>query len=108
MKKLFLGLFFLGLLAIPMIGLAQPFISATAPPNVELTLALERITQWAFAILIFIAVFFIIVGGYYYVTAGGDAAKLGVARNFLIYALIGVAVAFLARGLVAFVNTVIQ
>ena len=105
MNKIFLGLLLVELIIVPVVGLAQPV--TTNPPDLDVPTTIDNILDWAFGILIFIAAFFIIVGGYYYVTAGGDAAKIGTARNFLVYALIGVAVAFLARGLVAFVNTVL-
>jgi len=101
MKKILLGSLLIGLLSMPTLGLAQNWSNL---PNVGVENAFSNVTGWAFML----AVFFIIVGGYYWVTAGGDAAKIGVARNYLIYALIGVAVAFMARGLVAFVNTVLQ
>ncbi|KKQ77486.1 MAG: hypothetical protein US98_C0003G0008 [Parcubacteria group bacterium GW2011_GWC1_38_6] len=105
MKKILLGSLLIGLLSMPTLGLAQNWSNL---PNVGVENAFSNVTGWAFIILLMLAVFFIIVGGYYWVTAGGDAAKIGVARNYLIYALIGVAVAFMARGLVAFVNTVLQ
>jgi len=106
MKKFFLGLFLLGFLAIPLLGLAQPV--REEPPLRDVPTAVKSIIDWTFGILLLLAAFFIIVGGYYYVTAGGDATKIGVARNYLVYALVGVGVAFLARGLVQFINTVVQ
>jgi ABC-type Fe3+ transport system permease subunit len=49
------------------------------------------------------AIIVIIVSGLRYITSGGDSAKVGAAKNTLIYALIGVAIAALAQFLVHFV-----
>jgi len=50
-----------------------------------------------------VAVIMIIVAGFKYTTAGGDSNKITSAKNTLIYALIGVAIAALAQVLVRFV-----
>jgi hypothetical protein len=51
------------------------------------------------------AVIFIIIGGLKYVTSSGDAQKATSARNTIIYAVVGLAVAALAEAIVAFVLT---
>jgi hypothetical protein len=53
-----------------------------------------------------IAVIMILVSGLRYITSGGDAGKVGGAKNALVYALIGIAIAALAQVLVAFVLNV--
>lgn len=50
-----------------------------------------------------VAIIMIIIAGFRYITSGGDSAKVTSAKNTLIYALIGVAVAALAQFLVHFV-----
>ncbi|HXR49535.1 MAG TPA: TrbC/VirB2 family protein [Verrucomicrobiae bacterium] len=50
-----------------------------------------------------IAIIVIIYSGLKYITSGGDANKVGSAKNTLIYALIGLAIAALAQFLVHFV-----
>ncbi len=52
-----------------------------------------------------IAVIMVVVAGIKYTTSGGDSGKVAAAKNTLIYALIGVAVAALAQFLVHFVLT---
>ncbi len=69
--------------------------------------ALYSVRDWLFAILLIIAAIFIIVAGYYFVTASGDPAQVTKARNFVIYALIGVAVALLSQGLVKLVQQIV-
>ena len=49
------------------------------------------------------AVIMIIVSGLRYITSGGDSGKVAGAKNALIYALVGVAVAALAQLMVHFV-----
>ena len=49
------------------------------------------------------AVIVIILSGFKYITSAGDSAKITSAKNTLIYALIGLAIAVLAQFLVNFV-----
>lgn len=55
------------------------------------------------AIVGVIAVIMIIVGGLRYITSGGDANKVGAAKQTLIYAIIGLVVVALAQLIVHFV-----
>lgn len=50
-----------------------------------------------------LAVIMVIIGGFRYVTSNGDAQGLKSAKDTILYALIGVVVAMLSYGLVAFV-----
>jgi hypothetical protein len=52
-----------------------------------------------------IAIIMIIVSGFKYITSGGDSAKVSSAKNTLIYAMIGLAVAVLAQLIVNVVFT---
>lgn len=61
---------------------------------------LHSVRDWLFYILLIVASIFIIVAAYYFVTAAGKPEQITQARNFVIYALIGVVVAFMARGMV--------
>lgn len=67
---------------------------------------LNRIINWLFAILLVIAAIAIIVAAYFFVTAAGDPDKTKTARNFVLYALIGVLVGFMAKGLIALVERI--
>jgi hypothetical protein len=57
------------------------------------------ITNWLFSILMAVAVIFIIMAAWTFLTAGGNPDSITKARQMLIYALVGVGVAVLARGL---------
>ncbi len=105
MKKILLSLATIGLLVVPAVGLAQGYGNA---PNVTVMTAIESVINWMFTFLIIVAIIFIIIAAFYFVTASGDPTKVGTARNFVMYALIGVAVAFLARGLIVLVDTIVN
>lgn len=49
------------------------------------------------------ALFMVILSGFKYITSGGEASKVSNAKNSLIYALVGLAIAALAQLLVHFV-----
>lgn len=102
MKKVLASLILTSLLVLPAIGLAQE-----NAPNVNVMDALTRIINWAFAILIVVSIIFLILGAYNFVTAAGSAEKVAAGKQSIMWALVGVAIALLARGLVALVRTVI-
>lgn len=66
------------------------------------------IADWIFVILLVVAALFIIWGAFQFVLSGGDPEKVTTARNKLIWALVGIIVAFISRGLVRIVAQIIQ
>jgi membrane protease YdiL (CAAX protease family) len=99
MKKILASIAVTSLLAVPLLVLAQQ-----APPqNIDLIQVLENVRDWLFTILLIVAVIFIIIAGYNFVTAQGDPEKVRTARNFVLYALVGVAVAVASYALVNFI-----
>ena len=76
-------------------------------PTVDVMGALNRITNWAFTILIAVAALFIIFAAFEFVTAKGEPEKVKSAREYVLYALVGVVVALLARGLVQLIETIV-
>lgn len=101
MKKILLVLILVGFLMLPGIGLAQE----TADDVIRI---FDRIADWLFRFLLIAAVIMIVVAGFLFVTAGGKPEQITKARNIIIYALIGVVVAVLARGLVDLIQIMIQ
>lgn len=63
----------------------------------------KRITNTILYIVGIIAVIMLIIGGIKYVISGGDAKKVTDAKNTVLYAIIGLIVAFLAFAIVNFV-----
>jgi len=105
MKKILLAATLTSLLVLPIVSLAQiePIPPGPQTPQAIIDI-IDRVANWFFAILLAAAVIFIVLAAYQFLTSGGDPARVGTARQSLIYALIGVAVAFLARGLVTLVR----
>ena len=66
------------------------------------------IGNWIFAGVLAIAAVFLIVAGFMFVTGGGSPEQVNKARTMLINALIGVAIALGARGLVAVVESILS
>jgi len=95
--------------------LVAPTLSlAVAPPsgpppgdNVDILEVLNQIINWVFAIFLGIAVLFIILAAFQFLTAGGDSSKVSAARDKLLYAAIGIAVAFLSRAIVPIVSGIL-
>lgn len=68
---------------------------------------LETIGDWIFVIVLIIAVIFLIFAGYVFITGAGAPEKITKARNMLVWGLVGVAVAILAKGLITLVEQLI-
>ena len=116
MKKYILGVviasFLLAPVAFTMPGLMvlpHAFAGETPPggagvPNTDFVKTLGNIADWLFYILIGVAVLFIVIAGMQYATAQGDPEKIKLAGQKVQYALIGVIVASLSKGLVILVQ----
>jgi len=60
---------------------------------------IDGITDWIFAVLMLVAVIYLVLGAYQLITGGGDPAKVSEARQKLLYAVIGIGLAFAANGI---------
>lgn len=69
--------------------------------------AVYKITNWIFIVLVFLAVIFFLIGAYTLITAAGDPTKVASGRNYILYAIIGLAVAFLARAVPSVAKAII-
>lgn len=105
MKKIVLSLTLISLLVFPVLAFA---IEEGPPSTVDIIGTLDGIVDWIFSILVVFAAIMLVWAGFSFVTAGGDATKLGEARTKILYALIGIIVAFASRGLIAFVQTLVK
>jgi glucose uptake protein GlcU len=65
----------------------------------------KQVTNTILYIVGIIAVIMLIIGGIRYVVSGGDAKKVTDAKNTVLYAIIGLVIAFLAFAIVNFVIT---
>ena len=69
---------------------------------------LWKAVNWFFNFVIIFGIIFIIYAGYTYVTSGGDSGKTKKAMQILMFALIGIAIALLAKALINFVGSWIK
>ena len=67
-----------------------------------------NVVDWIFVILVAVAAIFIIIGAMNIVIAGGDSGKVTTGRNYIMYAAIGLFVAFIARAIPGIVIMVIK
>ena len=75
-----------------------PFI-----PDVQSGNIVEILLKVAFAILGALSLLFIVIGGYNYIISEGEAGKVAKAKQTIIYALIGLAIAIVAQSTISFV-----
>lgn len=102
---------FLLLLSLLLIGLSVLAGDLKEPEEVPILGeggVLDRITNYLFAIFIIVATIFIIVAAFQFVIATGEPEKINKAKMSLLYALIGVLVAFSSKGLVEFIEKVVK
>jgi len=67
-----------------------------------------NVTDWIFYILLSIVVLLGIVAGVLFMTAAGDPGKVGTARNIIVFTIIGLVIAILAKVIPSIVLTVIS
>lgn len=68
---------------------------------------IQKITNWLFTVLLVLAVLFIIMAAFKYLFSGGSEEAVGTAHKMIIYAVVAIAVAFLARGIVFVVQELV-
>ncbi len=69
---------------------------------------IDRIIDYIFAFLILLATVMVLYAAYLYLTAGGDEGNIGKAKNAIIYAAVGVAVALLAKAVAFIVASIVR
>lgn len=115
MKRILLIPVLMSLLLSPAIVLAQdngdngngPEAWPTIESPEDLIKILDTVARWLMTIVFIVAAIFIVVAAYRFVTSGGDPMQVTSARQAILYALIGVAVALLAWGIVQVVKSII-
>jgi len=78
-----------------------------AASQVNIWTVIERVIGWFFNLVVWIGVIFIIYAGFLYLTSAGDDTKLKAAMNTLVYALVGIGVAILAKGIIYLVTSML-
>lgn len=67
---------------------------------------LYNITDWIFLILVALAGLFVVMGAMVLLTAAGDPTKVVSGRNYILYAMVGLLVAFLAKAVPGLVRLI--
>jgi type IV secretion system pilin len=109
MKKILSLVFIASLLVVPVTALAAD-IDGTALPDTtasSVNSAITKIGDILFGVLLLIALIYILLAAISFITAGGDPEKVKGAQNKILYALIGIGVAILAKGLIALIQSII-
>lgn len=112
MKKTLSIIALASFLVLPVIVLAQESSPETAPTVVtsgeELIDLVERIGNWIFALLLAVAAILLLYAGFKWIMAGGNPEEVNKARLMLVNALIGVAIALVAKGLVTVIRSILE
>jgi hypothetical protein len=89
---------------------AQPTGVETAPdiPILGANGVLERIIDALFTISLLVAAIFIVIAAFFFITSNGEPEKISKAKISILYTLIGVLVAFSAKGLVMLMQNIAQ
>ena len=69
---------------------------------------LLTVIRWFYTIVFIVAVAMILLAAFHFVTSKGDPTKTKTARSELLYAIVGIAVALLSYGIVAFVQGAVR
>jgi len=88
---------------------------STCPPNADietqgaccLLQAIYNVTDWIFVFLIALATVFVIIGAISLLTAAGAPERINTGRNYIIYAVVGLAVGFLAKAVPGIVKLIV-
>jgi len=59
--------------------------------------AVYTLTNWIFFLMMALAVILAVFGGFTYMTAGGDPSKAGKGKTIIMFAIVGLAIALVAR-----------
>ena len=100
----------LSLILLPLIGFGESNITESPIVVTEsaFTSSLMHIINWFFYLLVFAAVVLIIFGAWRYISAKGEESDIKAAHQYIVWAVIAVIVALLARSIVAFVLNISQ
>ena len=82
-------------------GVSTPSLTALPKPNTGNEL--KTVLQIVFSIIGAISLLIIVLAGFTYITSQGDPGKVSQAKNAIIYASAGLAIAILAVSIVGFV-----
>lgn len=101
--------------ALLLMGVAQVAFAAIDPGTIpagpqtrdQLLVIIDNVINLVFTALIVFSVIYIIMAAFQFVSAGGDLAAVTQARQKLIYAIVGIIVALVAKGIPFVIRSVL-
>jgi len=69
--------------------------------------SVNKIFNWIFVVIVALVGIMVIIGAFTIITAGGSAENVGKGRNYILFAMIGMVVALLAKVIPAIVRTLV-
>lgn len=104
--------FFIFLAGLFVFNMAFSFVFAqtplqTPPPNIDVVGVLNKVANLLIEFATPIAIIMVVVAGFYFITAQGDPNKIETAKKMVLWALIGMAVVYLAKATIIFVKTLL-
>ncbi|XOB41972.1 MAG: hypothetical protein ACKKMS_01100 [Candidatus Nealsonbacteria bacterium] len=69
--------------------------------------AIYNVTDWIFVFLLALATVFVIMGAIFLLTAAGMPDRIVTGRNYIIYAMIGLAIGFVAKAVPGIVKLIV-
>jgi len=100
MKKIILPISILTIFSLALVSFAVTGETEAPYITLDIWIMLTKAINWLFGLVIAVAAIMLIWAGFTYVTSAGNAEKMKTALNSVIYALIGIAIAILAKGLI--------
>lgn len=95
--------------ALPLFVFAQGGITPVpiAGEGTNIYQILVTVMSWAFGLLLVLAAAFIFFAGFTYLTAAGNEDALKRAKNYILYAVVAIVIAFLAQAIIGVVKSLL-
>ena len=109
MKTLLIfGLFFAILMLSAPYALALEIPNPLGPQNQTIPQLIDKIATWLLGIGATIGVIIVLYAAFLFMTSGGSAERVTMARKTLWYAIIGLAILLLAKGVTALIENILK
>lgn len=107
MKKITTGIIALSLLMVPALVLGQGGVTPEEPPaTIDIPAIITRVLNWAFGLLLAVAVAFFLYAAFMYLS--GTEENIKKAKKTIIYVIIAIVIAFASRGLAVIIKSLIM
>jgi len=75
--------------------------------NLTFTDIINKLIDFLLTVALIICPLMIVVGGFFFITAAGDPTKANKGRQIMVYAVIGLVIILISKGLVTLVKTAV-